>query len=213
MLKQDYWNRVGSKKVFEDPLYIEELAPFISAESRILEYGCGYGRMLEMLHKKGYHNLVGYDFSKEMIARGRKEAPHLDLHAIETSGQVPEESGAFDCVVMSTILCCITDRQEQEAILAEMFRLLRPGGVFYLTDFLLCEQAKEKYEEGLTQHQEWGVYTTSEGLTVKHYSSGEIFSLMQAFDIQWFKQFDFKTMNHNHARTFHAVATKRAAVV
>jgi hypothetical protein len=44
MQAQQYWSEIGSKKDFEDPLYLERLSSFLTKESKILEYGCGYGR-------------------------------------------------------------------------------------------------------------------------------------------------------------------------
>lgn len=43
MLAQEYWNKIGSKKVFEDPVYLEKLTKFLRPTSQIVEYGCGYG--------------------------------------------------------------------------------------------------------------------------------------------------------------------------
>lgn len=30
MMAQQYWNEIGSQKVFEDPLYLDKLSPFLS---------------------------------------------------------------------------------------------------------------------------------------------------------------------------------------
>lgn len=79
MLAQQYWNDIGAKKVFEDPLYIDKLSPFLSPTVQIVEYGCGYGRMMRILKSAGYHNLIGFDFASNMISRGLDENPDLDL--------------------------------------------------------------------------------------------------------------------------------------
>ncbi len=39
MLAQQYWNDIGAKKVFEDPLYIDKLSSFLSTTAQIAEYG------------------------------------------------------------------------------------------------------------------------------------------------------------------------------
>lgn len=57
MQAQDYWNQVGSKKEFEDPLYLERLSNYLTLDAKILEYGCGYGRLLQILKSNGYSNL------------------------------------------------------------------------------------------------------------------------------------------------------------
>lgn len=36
MLAQQYWNEIGAKKVFEDPLYLDKLAPFLSLQPKLL---------------------------------------------------------------------------------------------------------------------------------------------------------------------------------
>lgn len=87
MLAQQYWEEVGSKKDFEDPLYLERLSSFITKESKILEYGCGYGRLMQILNKNGYYNLVGYDFAQSMIERGKDVHPNLDLRLLDGNSE------------------------------------------------------------------------------------------------------------------------------
>lgn len=144
-----------------------------------------------------------------------KENPDLDLRLLEKAGIIPCDNESVDALVMSTVLCCITNEKELEALLAEIRRVLKPRGTLYITDFLVCEhsQYQEKYAAGLKQFGRWGIYTTTENLTVRHYTSEAIMSLLRPFDIQWFEQFDFKTMNQNPARTFHCIAQKTSPYI
>ncbi len=210
MLAQQYWNEVGAKKVFEDPLYLDKLSLFLSPMDQIVEYGCGYGRMMRILKSGGYHHLIGFDFAPNMIARGLKENPDLDLRLLGQSNIIPCENSSVDAVVMSTVLCCITDDKELSTLIDEIRRVLKKKGVLYITDFLICEHPRyqEKYTLGLQQFGTWGIYTTNENLTVRHYTTKAVMELLKSFDIQWFEQFDFKTMNQNPARTFHCIAKK-----
>ena len=75
MKAQEYWNEIGSQKVFEDPLYIDKLSTFLSLDARIVEYGCGYGRMLRILKSGGFEHLTGFDFAPNMIERGHTRKP------------------------------------------------------------------------------------------------------------------------------------------
>lgn len=210
MLAQQYWNEIGSKKDFEDPVYLDKLARFLSPHARIVEYGCGYGRMMRILKKGGYQNIVGFDFAPNMITRGKKENPDLDLRLLEQTGVIPFPDGSLDAVVMSTVLCCIVDQKESSELIGEITRVLRTGGVLYVTDFLVCEHPRyeEKYAQGMRKFGEWGIYTTNENLTVRHYTARAIVNLLKDFEMEWFEQFDFKTMNQNPARTFHCIAQK-----
>lgn len=207
---QDYWNTIGSKKDFEDPLYLERLAPFLTKNSLIVEYGCGYGRMLAQLKAEGYHNLKGFDFSASMIQRGKTENPDLDLRLVNESGTIPLADASVDAVVVSTVLCSMVNQIEQKNLISEISRILKNTGVLYITDFLQCDHPyfNEKYAKGVKEFGEWGLYTTSEGLTVRHHTTKWIMQLLANFDVHWFEQFNFKTMNQNPARTFHCVAIK-----
>lgn len=210
MQAQQYWNDIGSKKEFEDPLYAEKLKPYLYPSSKILEYGCGYGRMMRILSEFGYENLVGYDFAPNMIERGKKENPHLDLRLLEESGKIPEKDASFDGVIMATVLCCMIDLKEQRKVIDEVGRILKDGGVLYITDFMICDDPiyANKYAGGLEEFGIKGVYTTSENLTVRHHMTKTLMPLLEKFDIHWFEQSNFKTMNQNPARTFHCIATK-----
>lgn len=210
MLAQQYWNEIGSQKTFEDPLYLDKISKFLAPTSKMIEYGCGYGRMMRILKSAGYEHLLGFDFAPNMILRGKKENPDLDLRLLEKPGIIPCVDESIDGVFMSTVLCCITNKNELTSLITEISRVLKKRGILYITDFLLCDHPiyKEKYAQGLRDFGEMGFYTTSENLTVRHYTSSAILQLLGDFDIEWFEQFDFKTMNHNPARTFHCIARK-----
>lgn len=210
MLAQHYWNEIGSQKVFEDPLYLEKFAPFLSPTAQIVEYGCGYGRVMRLLKSAGYHHLVGFDFAPNMIKRGLQENPELDLRVLEKAEVIPCRDQFADALVMSTVLCCITDEKDLELLIEEVSRVLKPKGALYIADFLISDHPRyrEKYASGLRRFGRWGIYTTNEQLAVRHYTTQAIMDLLRSFDIQWFEQFNFKTMNQNPARTFHCIAQK-----
>ncbi|MDP2843641.1 MAG: class I SAM-dependent methyltransferase [Acetobacterium sp.] len=52
-----------------DILYFKQLIP---KNFKILEIGCGYGRILSLLEKEGYFNLSGVDFSTVQLSRAKK---------------------------------------------------------------------------------------------------------------------------------------------
>lgn len=208
---QQYWNTIGFKKDFADPFYLGMLSPFLPKNSKIIEYGCGYGRIMQMLIAHGYDNVTGFDFSQNIIERGKKMDPSLDLRLLEEPGIIPCENESVDAVVMSTVLCTMINLYEQVKLIDEIFRVLKNKGIIYLSDFLICDDPiyKEKYAKGYKTYGEWGMYTTSENLAVRHLNARSIFQLLKNFDVQWFQQFNFETMNHHPARTFHCVAIKQ----
>ncbi len=58
----NFWNDAaeGDNKnfkeaiVFEDPINIESLSKYINKEANILDFGCGYGRITNVLYKSVY---------------------------------------------------------------------------------------------------------------------------------------------------------------
>ena len=45
----------------------------LSKKAKILDFGCGYGRICQKVWRMGYRNVVGYDCSPRMIERGQLE--------------------------------------------------------------------------------------------------------------------------------------------
>jgi ubiquinone/menaquinone biosynthesis C-methylase UbiE len=55
------------------------LLQHLRSQARILDHGCGYGRLLNQLSEAGYGNAVGMDFSDKMLMQCRSQFPHLTL--------------------------------------------------------------------------------------------------------------------------------------
>ena len=75
----------------------------MSPDAKILDYGCGYGRLTRLLSALGYSNVNGYDTSAKMIARGNSESPDLDLR-LSASGFVPGFEDQFDAAIVCGVL-------------------------------------------------------------------------------------------------------------
>jgi ubiquinone/menaquinone biosynthesis C-methylase UbiE len=102
------------------------------ATGEVLEVAVGTGRNLP-LYPPGIR-LTGIDFSPTMLELARRQADRLGLDADLRMGdaqalELPE--ACFDTVVCTCSLCAIPD--ERRAI-AEMRRVLRPGGRLLLLD-------------------------------------------------------------------------------
>lgn len=103
-----------------------------STDLRLLEIGCGIGRMSRHLAPL-FQEVVGIDVSGEMIRQAQarlSEIPNLHFH--ETSGVdlalFPDES--FDVVFSAYVFQHVPSAEAIEANLREAFRVLRPRGVF-----------------------------------------------------------------------------------
>ena len=179
---QAYWEANAEAYSFAHPLeraWLGELAP----AARILDYGCGYGRLTAELAAAGWANAVGVDFSAAMVARGRREHPQLDLRHI-AGLPLAEPDGAFDAAIVFAVLTCIPDDADQRALVAELRRLIRPGGLLYVSDYLLQPGARHaaRYEAGLARHGVLGVWDREDGGVFRHHTREGLDWLLADFE-------------------------------
>ncbi|MEU9151959.1 class I SAM-dependent methyltransferase [Streptomyces sp. NPDC048417] len=73
-----YWDAAAATKTFTHPLHLPWLDG-ISRHAAILDYGCGYGRIMKELEQHGFDHLTGVDASPAMISRARRLHPHHAL--------------------------------------------------------------------------------------------------------------------------------------
>ena len=103
---------------------------------RILDAGCGSGRNLVYFLKSGYE-VFAVDESDQAINRvrelGAKLAPHLPQENFRTDPveRMPFQEAEFDLVVSSAVLHFARNDQDWIAMVAEMWRVLKPGGIFF----------------------------------------------------------------------------------
>ncbi|MFB9733347.1 class I SAM-dependent methyltransferase [Ornithinimicrobium kibberense] len=94
-------------------------------EGDVLDAGCGAGRMARHLADRGCR-VRGVDLSPRMIAAGRRAHPDLDL-TVASLADLPFEDGRF-AGVMAWYSTIHTPDEELPGVLAELVRVLRPGG-------------------------------------------------------------------------------------
>lgn len=103
---------------------------------RVLDAGCGGGRNLVYFLRSGY-NVCGVDMSNEAIVHVRALAaglaPHLpaDNFRVETVEGMTFADADFDVVICSAVLHFARDKEHWQSMVREMWRVLKPGGVFF----------------------------------------------------------------------------------
>ena len=143
----EYWNRIGPSKTFGHPVNFERLEQWLSPDSRILDLGCGYGRALGLLFDHGYHNLIGFDPAPAMIVMARERFPALAFDELECPPHLPLADASVDATLLFSVLTSVPTDAGQQAIAEEVGRVLRPGGLFYISDLWLQsdERNRERY--------------------------------------------------------------------
>ena len=112
----------------------EAITGRIAADARgpILDWGCGWGQMSDLLRKRGV-DVHAFDFRPEVGASGRRPLarfPHIEAY-IETQDSVrlPYGDEEFDAVLSCGVLDHVAD---PDGSLEELRRVLRPGGLLFV---------------------------------------------------------------------------------
>ena len=108
----------------------------LTAEMRVLDAGCGYGRNLVYLLREGTE-IFALDANEDGVAHVRQLAAELQpglpaenfrVGAIE---HMPFPDASMDAVLCNSVLHFARDEEHFEAMLLELWRVLRPGGLLF----------------------------------------------------------------------------------
>jgi 2-polyprenyl-3-methyl-5-hydroxy-6-metoxy-1,4-benzoquinol methylase len=115
-------------------LFQRDIALFAVGDIRekdILDIGCGSGMYMLTFLKMGAQSASGIDIDDSLIQKGKE---YMRLNNYEADMRVadctklPHASDCFDIVFSGDVFEHITETQKDQCI-AEMYRVLRPGGV------------------------------------------------------------------------------------
>jgi SAM-dependent methyltransferase len=200
----DYWDRIGPSKPFAHPVNLARLKEYVDPAGRILDFGCGYGRVAGFLWSHGYRSVIGVDPAAAMVAAARERFPALEFRVLDNAPHVEVPDAAVDAVLLFAVLTCVPGDAGQRAIMQEVTRVLAPGGLLYLSDLWLQTDRRNiaRYEAGRARHGTYGVFDLPEGVTVRHHDRRWIEELTRGFDRVAVDELQLPTMNGNTADGF-----------
>lgn len=204
--QRQYWEGPGSEKDFTTPFNLELFTRFVDRQARILDFGCGYGRTMVQLAEAGYANVTGIDFSSALIERGKQENPALDLAAYP-GGPLPYADDSFDAATMLAVFTCMPKTSQQAEALLELQRVLRPGGLLYVNDFLINRDRRnlDRYRRGQERHGIYGIFELDDGAVLRHHDINHMKSLFSGFVTEVFEETVFETMHGHTSQGFCAM--------
>jgi len=120
----------------EPELFIQERKAieryFRSDGGRVLDVGCGVGRVSHLLHERGYE-ITGIDISEPLVAKARSLFPDIDFR-VEDVRDTPFDSVSFEYAIFSYFgIDYVLPKAERIRALREIHRLLKPGGILVLS--------------------------------------------------------------------------------
>lgn len=96
--------------------------------SRILDAGCGTGRVGAYLAERG-HSIVGIDLDEVLISEARETCPAGEWHVGDLAETGPEQLGdGFDIAASAGNVMTFLDPASRSAVIANLASVLAPGG-------------------------------------------------------------------------------------
>jgi arsenite methyltransferase len=122
----------------------------IKAGDTVIDLGSGAGNDAFVARKltgeKG--RVIGVDFTEPMIARARENADKLGLNNVEfRQGDIedmPVTANKADVIVSNCVLNLVPNKHK---VFGEIYRVLKPGGHFSISDIVLEGPLPEKWKQ------------------------------------------------------------------
>lgn len=113
---------------------------YINEEDKVLDLGCGNGRLLELFKEK---NIIytGVDSAEKIIEIARRKKPEAAFFVVD-SLDLPFQDNYFDKIFCIAVLHHIPSVYFRKQFVKEAKRVLRPGGIFIITTWNLWPKYK-----------------------------------------------------------------------
>jgi SAM-dependent methyltransferase len=108
----------------------------IAPGMRVLDAGCGYGRNLVYLLREGFE-IFAVDANDRAVEHVRRLSKSLgsalpyDNFQVSPVEKMPFPSELADVVICSSVLHFARSEEQFQAMIAELWRVLRPGGLLF----------------------------------------------------------------------------------
>lgn len=196
-----YWNTVGDQKQFNHHLNPTWLHRHLPTNAHILDYGCGYGRSIGQLKAAGYFHLTGMDNAQTMIELAQQHHPDTAfIHNNSSSIPLPDQS--VEAIILMAVLTCIPFNADQHDLIKELSRILKKGGVLYISDLLISSEERNKirYDQARSKYETYGIFEVPDGAVLRHHDRDYLMQdLLAKFVTLEEETFTAHTMNGNTA--------------
>ncbi|MDP1884516.1 MAG: methyltransferase domain-containing protein [Candidatus Moranbacteria bacterium] len=118
----------------------------ISEGARVLDFGCGNGRLLEILRDKK-PEYYGVDVSQKLIDLAKVRYPEFSRNFTKISGQasLPFPDDFFNNIVSIAVFHHFPDKKFRSDMARELYRVTRPGGEVIVTAWNLWQPRYRRY--------------------------------------------------------------------
>jgi SAM-dependent methyltransferase len=180
-------NRTGPEW---DERIVDVLIEMLPEHGRVLDAGCGYGRITLPLARAGYA-VHGIDLSPGMVESARADAEGLGVDLVVASMMnLPYASESFDAVIcLWSAFNELLEEDEQIRTIAEMWRVLDRGGFALIEGRPYEEPSAAEIETGMRRGPEHRIeWSLVEDILNPHFRHDER-SLQRICEIAGVKRF------------------------
>lgn len=124
----------------------------------LIDLGCGAGKDIFLTRIKYPHSgtLYGLDRLEEMVSKAEKMRDMKKFENIEfkqgTLTEIPFSSDSIDKAISN---CVINLEPEKQEVYNEIYRILKEGGKFYISDIMLKKELPEEWRKSEKMHNTW----------------------------------------------------------
>lgn len=156
-----------SWKYIESPAFDRYIKDFYRPDARVLDFGCGAGRVIRHLVSRGIDpsNIAGIDTSESLLKIAEQDLPGVRLETASTAS-LPFEDESFDLITSNMVLHHM-DNEDLRKSFDEAYRVLAPEGVLFFVD-VDPDSSDTTRNPALTNT--WLTKTTPWGTTVPHFN-------------------------------------------
>ena len=148
-----------SWQFIERPAFDRYLPDFYNESTRVLDVGCGGGRLMKHLISKGVspENIIGIDPSQPMLVHAQKDLPESGFER-GSAEDLPFPDESFDLLVSHMVFHQM-DAQTLARATDNMYRVLKKGGslCFIDTNPIGPIEWRNKSNQYVMQETPWGV--------------------------------------------------------
>lgn len=163
-----------------------KISRYINRDSKVLELACGTGEFTFRLAEKG-KSWTATDFSENMLKEAKntygKRGENIEGLCFEKQDatNLPYEKESFDALMIANALHIMP---EPETALAEMKRVLKPGGMLFAPTFMYREGSGFLIRSGILKVFGFQAYMSSTAKEFKGFIEKQGFQVMECDIIQ-----------------------------
>lgn len=182
------WKSFPGNEVIATSPFSNEVFDFIGTSGRVLDLGCGNGRISKLIKKHGYQ-VYGIDINKDAIlfAQGDPSLSGAEF-SVQDAKQTSFSDNFFDAVIEQATLGCM-EPEERAFVLQEIHRILKPDGVVSITEFGIRSDRTDEYRQDAVLTGEYGTHIVkredgSEWFRVHNFEENELENLIEGSGFQ-----------------------------